>query len=137
MFSGKKRLLNINDGVEETMQAIVDNKTVKLVKNSDNSNNAAEGVNYLLNIAQNADASIKNEIENRIVKIGVKAVPDLINCIQNCKGASRGLAAMSLIRIGFAAVPFLRDTAVSNSDFNWVADYLIKEIEGSQIPLAC
>ncbi|MFA6989397.1 MAG: hypothetical protein WC197_04945 [Candidatus Gastranaerophilaceae bacterium] len=137
MFLSKKKIKNIHSGVKKIMLTMMEQKTIKLVKKSDNTGNLNEGINYLLNIVQNADANIKNEIENRIVKIGVKAVPDLINCIQNNKGTSRGIAAMSLIRIGYDSVPFLKETAGSNKDFAWVADYLIKEIEGSQTPLAC
>jgi hypothetical protein len=137
MFLNKKKIENIYNGVEKLMLTMMEQKTIKLVKKADDTNNSNDGINYLLNIVQNADANIKNEIENRIVKLGVKAVPDLINCIQNSKGASRGVAAMSLIRIGFDSVPFLQETASLNKEFTWVADYLITEIEGSQIPLAC
>ena len=137
MFVGKKKIQNIHSGVKKLMLTIMKEKTITLVKKSDTTDSHNDGINYLLNIVQNADANIKNEIENRIVKIGVKAVPDLINCIQNNKGTSRGVAAMSLIRIGYDSVPFLKETACANKEFAWVADYLIREIEGSQVPLAC
>ena len=119
MFLGKKKIKNINSGVIKFMSTMMEQKTIKLVKKSDNTSNFDEGINYLLNIVQNADANIKNEIENRIVKIGVKAVPHLINCIQNNKGVSRGIAAMSLIRIGYDSVPFLKETACVNKEFAW------------------
>lgn len=118
------------------MSTVLEHKAIQLIKQANAEQNQTECVNYLLNIAQNADAPIKNEIENRIVQIGAKAIPDLINCIQNCKGTARGLASMSIIRIGNAAIPFLQEAATLNTEFNWIAEYLIKEIEGSQISLA-
>ena len=38
---------------------------------------------------------------------------------------------MTLIRIGNASVKYLKKAAENNKDFEWVAQYLIREIEGS------
>ena len=37
---------------------------------------------------------------------------------------------MALIRIGEASVEYLRKAASCNKDFEWVAKYLISEIQG-------
>ena len=37
---------------------------------------------------------------------------------------------MTLIRIGEASVDCLRKAALNNKDFEWVAKYLISEIQG-------
>lgn len=38
---------------------------------------------------------------------------------------------MTLIRIGDASVKYLEKAAECNKDFEWVAEYLIREIKGS------
>ena len=38
---------------------------------------------------------------------------------------------MTLIRIGDASVKYLKEAAKENKDFEWVAEYLIREIKGS------
>lgn len=90
---------------------------------------------YLLKAAENCDAGLRAEIENNIVKLGVKAVPYLINSLMTLKGASRGLAAMAIIRMGAASVEILRNTASKTPDFVWMAEYIINEIVGTQVPV--
>lgn len=65
-----------------------------------------------------------------MVDQGSSVVPDLVNKLQVVKGMQRGVVAMSLIRIGEASVDYLRKAASSNKDFEWVAKYLISEIQG-------
>ncbi len=79
---------------------------------------------------ENADNNIKNEIENELVDMGKDAVPSLVNSLQVVKGKTRGVVAMVLIRIGSSSIDYLKKAAKSNSDFEWIANYLIKEIEG-------
>lgn len=90
---------------------------------------------YLLKAAENSDPKLRAEIENNIVKLGLKAVPSLIDTIMAIKGPARGLAAMAIIRIGAASIEMLEDTAVLVPDFAWIADYIIGEISGTQIPV--
>lgn len=78
------------------------------------------------------DNSTKNEIENMLVNIGSAAVPVLVNQLQVVTGLKRGVVAMTLIRIGDASVECLKQAAAKNKDFQWVAQYLISEITGSQ-----
>lgn len=80
---------------------------------------------------ENADNIVKNEIENSIVKIGKDAVPELVDTLQAVKGIKRGVVAMSLIRIGNDSVEYLKKAAAKNHDFEWVAKYIISEIQGS------
>ncbi len=79
---------------------------------------------------ENADNMAKNEIENSIVKIGKAAVPELVDTLQVVRGIKRGVVAMSLIRIGNDSVECLKKAAAKNSDFEWIAKYLITEIQG-------
>ena len=92
-------------------------------------------VYYLLKAAENSDQKLRAEIENNIVKLGVKAVPYLINSLMTIKGTARGLAAMAIIRIGASSVEILENTAQETPDFGWMAEYIINEIEGTQIPV--
>ena len=77
---------------------------------------------------ENADNIAKNEIENKLVNFGTEAVPELVNQLQVVKGTKRGVVAMTLIRIGDASIDYLRKAAKNNKDFEWVANYLISEI---------
>ena len=97
------------------MQAAIERTTLKLYKNTDD-------VNYLLSMLSKADANIRNDIENRLVRLGTKAVPALVNCVTTNKGIARGVAAMCLIRIGAESIPFLKEAD------GWIANYLISEI---------
>lgn len=108
---------------EAKMQAtIIKNQTVP---------NTANTIDYLLNKVETAqDNNLKNTIENKIVSIGDKAIPDLIRNLIEAKGTKRGVVAMSLIRNGKKAVEPLREFASENPDASWMADYLINEIKG-------
>lgn len=90
---------------------------------------------YLLKAAENCDAPLRAEIENNIVNLGVKTVPYLITSLMTVKGAARGLAAMAIIRMGVSTVEILKDTALKTPDFAWMADYIVNEIVGTQIPV--
>lgn len=79
---------------------------------------------------QSADNTTKVEIENKLVSIGDEVVEDLVNYLQIVKGTVRGVVAMTLIRIGEPAVDYLKKAAAANKDFEWIADYLITEING-------
>ncbi len=70
----------------------------------------------------------KNVIENKLVDIGSSAVPELVNQLQVVRGVKRGVVAMTLIRIGTPSVEYLKKAAQNNKDFEWVAEYLISEI---------
>ncbi len=87
-------------------------------------------VDEILGKLETADNTTKNKLENLLVDQGSSVVPDLVNKLQVVKGMQRGVVAMSLIRIGEASVDYLRKAASSNKDFEWVAKYLISEIQG-------
>mgnify|MGYP003329432322 CR=1 FL=1 len=55
-------------------------------------------------------------------------VHQLVSQMQVVKGSLRGIIAMTLIRIGAPAVNFIEKAAEANSDFQWVANYLLTEI---------
>ncbi len=84
-----------------------------------------------LNELENADNNAKNKIENELVNFGEKAVPSLVDSLQIVKGKTRGIVAMVLIRIGESSIDYLKKAAQSNSDFEWIANYLITEIKGA------
>jgi len=88
-------------------------------------------IQYFLSKLENADNIAKNEIENMLVNIGKSAVPELISQLQLVRGVKRGVVAMTLIRIGEDSVEPLKKAASANKDFEWVAKYLITEINGS------
>ncbi len=90
-----------------------------------------ETVNEILSKLENADNTVKNELENKLVSIGTKVLPELVNKLQVVKGVKRGVVAMTLIRIGSPSVQYLKKAAQDNKDFEWVAEYLIREIECS------
>lgn len=91
-----------------------------------------QSVNKILSELENADNSTKNKIENELVSIGVEVVPELVNQLQIVRGIKRGVVAMTLIRLGDVSVEYLKKAAHDNKDFEWVAQYLIREIEGSK-----
>ena len=64
------------------------------------------------------------------IEQGSAVVPELVDKLQSVKGVKRGVVAMTLIRIGEASVEYLRKAATDNKDFEWVARYLISEIQG-------
>lgn len=90
----------------------------------------SSSIQYFLSKLENADNIVKNEIENKLVSIGKKAVPELVDQLQVVQGVKRGVVAMTLIRIGDASVEYLKEAAKMNKDFEWVARYLITEIKG-------
>ena len=87
-------------------------------------------IDEYLNKLETADNNVKNEIENELVNIGRDAVPSLVDSLQVVKGRTRGIVAMVLIRIGESSIDYLKKAAQSNSEFEWVANYLISEIKG-------
>ncbi len=91
-----------------------------------------ETVNEILNKLETADNTTKNELENKLVNIGSSVVPQLVDQLQVVRGIKRGVVAMTLIRIGNASVKYLKKAAEVNKDFEWVAEYLIREIQGVQ-----
>jgi len=90
--------------------------------------NTSKSIQYFLSKLENADNIAKNEIENQLVNIGKTAVPELVDQLQIVQGVKRGIVAMTLIRIGDDSVECLRKAAKINKDFEWVAKYLITEI---------
>jgi hypothetical protein len=80
---------------------------------------------------ETADNVTKNQLENKLVAQGTAVVPELVNQLQSVKGVKRGVVAMTLIRIGEASVEYLRKAASDNKDFEWVAKYLISEIQAA------
>ena len=87
-------------------------------------------IEEMLSKLEGADNTVKNEIENQLVSIGSEAVPELVNQLQIVRGIKRGVVAMTLIRIGDASIEALKKAANINKDFEWVAKYLISEING-------
>ena len=91
-----------------------------------------ETVDKILSRLDNADNAVKNSVENELVSMGSSVLPELVNELQVVKGIKRGVVAMTLIRIGFESVEYLKKAAHDNKDFEWVAEYLIREIEGAK-----
>ena len=87
-------------------------------------------VDEILGKLETADNMTKNSLENILVAQGRAVVPDLVNKLQVVKGTKRGVVAMSLIRIGEDSIDCLKKAASDNKDFEWVAKYLISEIQG-------
>jgi len=110
--------------------------TLEFVDENNTEFSLSKYIGYLLKAAENCDAALRAEIENNIVKLGVKTVPYLINSLMTVKGAARGLAAMAIIRMGGSTVEILKNTASKTPDFAWMAEYIINEIVGTQIPVA-
>ena len=90
-----------------------------------------QSVKEILSELENADNTTKNQIENELVSIGESVVPQLVDQLQVVRGIKRGVVAMTLIRLGDASVKYLEKAAHDNKDFEWVAEYLIREINGS------
>lgn len=87
-------------------------------------------VNEILSELENADNVTKNILENELVSIGQEVVPQLVDQLQVVRGIKRGVVAMTLIRLGDISVEYLQKAAKNNKDFEWVAQYLIREIKG-------
>ncbi len=90
-----------------------------------------ETVNEILSKLENADNTTKNQLENELVSIGTSALPQLVDQLQVVRGIKRGVVAMTLIRLGDASVKYLEKAAQTNKDFEWVAEYLIREIKAA------
>lgn len=84
----------------------------------------------LFNDLDTADNMTKNAIENDIVRFGSEAADFLVDKVRTAKGAQRGVAAMSLIRIGEESIKPIREKATEDREFQWIANYLIREISG-------
>ena len=91
----------------------------------------SESVSELLSSVESVDAKKRNEIENTIVEMGSRVVPELVDMLQVIKGTTRGIVAMVLIRIGQESVDYLQNKAKADSDFEWIAQYLTAEIIGN------
>lgn len=89
-----------------------------------------ETVNEILTKLENADNTTKNELENKLVEHGTEVLSQLVDQLQVVRGVKRGVVAMTLIRIGDASIKYLEQAALTNKDFEWVAEYLIREIKG-------
>ena len=90
-----------------------------------------QSVNEILSKLENADNVTKNKIENQLVSIGTSVVPELVDELQVVRGIKRGVVAMTLIRLGDVSVQYLEKAAHENKDFEWVAEYLIREIKAA------
>ena len=106
------------------MQALLENEVMSMYTQD----RAMSEFETLMERAKSADAALKSKIENDIVAKGMKFVPELINHIQNNKGVTRGLCAMSLIRIRKACVSMIKQAVRMNQDFAWAAAAIVQEI---------
>lgn len=88
-------------------------------------------VDEILGKLETADNITKNQLENKLVEQGSALVPELVTKLQSVRGVKRGVVAMTLIRIGEASVEYLKKAASDNKDFEWVAKYLISEIQAA------
>lgn len=88
-------------------------------------------VDEILFKLETADNITKNQLENKLVAQGSDVVPELVNKLQSVRGVQRGVVAMTLIRIGEASVEYLKKAASANKEFEWVAKYLISEIQAA------
>ena len=88
-------------------------------------------LNNILSQLETADNVTKSKLENELVSIGTSVLPELVDQLQVVRGVKRGVVAMTLIRIGEASVEYLRKAASDNKDFEWVAKYLISEIQAA------
>lgn len=109
------------------MYAVLE-RNLELVKNiSKEEAIAAE----LLRKAEVADRNEKAIIENKIINLGYKTIPAMIDAIKDSSKSTRAIAAMVLIRMGKVAINPIMD-AFKNSREQWIADYIINEIQGTQ-----
>ena len=106
------------------MQALLENEVVSLYTQD----KVISEFETLMEKVKTADAVLKNKIETEIVSKGLKFVPELISHIQNNKGVTRGVCAMSLIRIGKDCASYVQKAVQENSDFAWAANYILNEI---------
>ena len=106
------------------MQALLENEVMSMYTQD----RVMSEFEELMERAKTADAVLKSKIENDIVSKGMKFVPELINHMMNNKGVTRGLCAMSLIRIGRACENMLKQAAKMNREFAWAAAAIISEM---------
>lgn len=104
------------------MQAVL-NSTRTIVENKETK------LDTLLKMLIDADQKTKNEIENRIVNMGEGIANLLVDRLQKVKGSQRGVIAMSLIRLGECSIAPLKRLALESREFQWIANYLISEIQ--------
>lgn len=93
--------------------------------------NFLNDVEMLVDDLKSADNVLKNEIENKIVslcKMGADVVDFLVKMLPSLKGAQRGVVAMSIIRAGELAVEPLMIIANEKNENQWIANYLLSEI---------
>ena len=114
-----------NYGVTKQMQATLERKA--MANNEVRKEN--KSLYTLLQSLETADNKLKSEIENDIVALGESIIPELILYLQNINGVVRGVIAMVLIRMGESSVSYLLNAAKKNREFDWMAKYLISEIE--------
>ena len=88
-------------------------------------------VDEILCKLETADNITKNQLENKLVAQGSAVIPELVTKLQCVRGVKRGVVAMTLIWIGEESVEYLRKAASDNKDFEWVAKYLISEIQAA------
>lgn len=101
------------------MQAIIEQTAIP---------ETASTIDYLLNKLENADAVLKNNIENKIVNIGEKIIPDLLRNLPTATGVKRGVIVMALIRNGRLAIEYVKNFAKENYQSAWMAHYILNEI---------
>jgi len=109
--------------------------SIGFIKEKDAEYTFSDHISYLLRAFENADPKTKSKIENHLVKIGKDAASILVKSLVETKGTTRGLIAMTLIRIGTPVISHLEQIVFENPDLNWVVDYITTEIKGSQIAL--
>jgi len=108
---------------------------ISFMKSKDRNFSFSDHVFSLLKAIGNSDAKTKCKIENHFVKMGKEAAPYLVQALDELEGSTKGIAAMALIRIGEDSVSFLKEAATRNLILDWVADYIINEIRGTQVSL--
>ena len=101
------------------MQAIIEQTAVP---------DTANTIDYLLNKLEDADNTLKNSIENKIVNIGEKIIPDLLRNLPTATGTKRGVIVMALIRNGRTAIEYKKEFAKENYQSAWMAHYILNEI---------
>lgn len=129
IFSVYNKTIEKDKKVFKFMQTLV-RETVKPTRAEDTTDSS---IQYFLSKLEQADPKKKSEIENIMVNIGSRAVPELVNQLQLVQGTIRGVVAMTLIRIGEDSIECLKRAAMANKDFEWIAKYLINEITISEI----
>lgn len=112
------------------MQAVVE----KIELNNNNNILELGLAESLIKELETADNNRKNVIENKLVSLKEKAISELIFGLANGKGVVRAVCAMALIRIGKAAIKPLKESLVFSE--RWIAEYIVREIEGSKISIA-